>query len=92
MAQASLEEYKKLIADRPEKFTEEEVGYRKADAGEPQCRGCLHFFERRLDKFAVCEIMRSERTDEEGVNPTWVCNFQTVDMEKFPLSRSLKEK
>jgi len=81
----TLEDYRKLVAERPEKFTEEDVGYRSAYNGGPQCKGCLHFFERRLDKFGVCEIMRSRATDEDGVNPSWTCRFNTVDMQKFPL-------
>lgn len=85
-----LDTYREIIADRPHKLTAEQVGYRKADVGEPQCKGCKHFFERRLDKFGVCEIFRSEQTDEDGINPNWTCQFQTVDMEKFPLLEESK--
>lgn len=81
----TLEEYRELVEDRPLKWTAEDVGYRRAESGEPACKRCKHFFERRLDKFGVCEIFRSEDTDEEGVDPNWTCSFNTLDMKKFPL-------
>ena len=81
----TLKEYQDLVADRPAKFTREQVGYRKAEEGEPECEECLHFFERRLDKFAVCEIFRDNEIDRDGINPKWTCTFHTVDGEKFPL-------
>lgn len=85
----TLDTYREIVADRPHKLNAEQVGYRKAEAGEPSCKACLHFFERRLDKFGVCELYRDEDIDEQGINPNWTCSFQTVDGKKFPL---LKEK
>lgn len=80
----SLEAYKELVEDRPRKWSEEDVNYRKAE-GKEECERCIHFFERRIDKFGVCELMRSERTDEDGVNPEWTCSFFTKDGKTFPL-------
>lgn len=78
----SLDDYKKMIEDRPEKFDEDQVNYRESDVNS-ECSGCLHFFERRIDSFAVCEIMRPDK--DEDVKMNWVCDFFTKDGESFPL-------
>lgn len=78
------EDYNNLVSDRPDKATAEEVKYRLAE-GKERCYDCLHFFVRRLDKFAVCEIFRSEDTDEDGVNPKYVCDWFTPNGDDFPL-------
>ena len=82
----TLAEYETIVADRPRKATAEEVEYRVAEAGSPyRCSGCHHYYRRATDGFAVCEIFRSEETDEMGVKPDWRCRFQTVDGDVFPL-------
>ncbi len=81
---ADLEDYTKLVADRPVKFSDEEVDYRESD-GKEKCGKCLHFYTRQLDGFGVCEIFRSDETDKEGVMPDMVCSFFTRDGEVFPL-------
>lgn len=82
----SLEQYDQLVADRPIKYSPEEVGYQAAPEGSAiRCAGCFHFYQRATDHFGVCEIMRSEETDTEGVRPDWRCQFQTVDGEVHPL-------
>lgn len=78
--------YEDIINDRPEKFTPEEVGYEAAPLGSAiRCAGCRHYYIRAIDGFSVCEVMRSDLTDIEGVRPDWRCQFQTVDGDVFPL-------
>lgn len=83
----SLEEYEKLVEERPRKWSAEQVNYRPGD-GPEFCKGCRHFYERRLDRFGVCEVFRSKETDEEGVQPNFVCDWWTQDGRKFPLQTS----
>ena len=78
---ATIEEYHRLLEDRPEKFTGDQVDYRPT-RGQRRCAGCLHFYVGQQHN--VCEIMRP---DDENVQPSWVCDFWTEDMEKFPLLR-----
>jgi hypothetical protein len=80
-------EYDKIIAERPRKFTPEQVGYRKAPRGsEQRCQNCAHFFERVVDGLTTCEIMRSTETDEKGVDPKYLCDWWTRDGEDHPLA------
>ena len=80
----SLKEYKKLIEERPRKFSAEEVDYRDGAEELPcVCSRCIHFFERARDKFAVCEVMRP--TGEESVDQFYTCDMYSPDGEKFPL-------
>jgi hypothetical protein len=82
----TLDEYREIVADRPEKFSAEEVGYEEAPEGSAlRCAACLHYFRRAIDGFTTCEIFRSEETDTEGVKPDWRCRFYTVDGQVFPL-------
>ena len=82
----TLSDYLELIDDRPKKFSEAEVHYIPAPEGSAiRCAACLHYFRRAIDGFTTCEIMRSDRTDREGVFPDWRCAFQTVDGTVFPL-------
>lgn len=76
--------YDLVVESRPFKLGRVDVEYRKSD-GPEYCKNCLHFYERRWDKFGVCEIFRDEKTDEKGVNPEYVCSFQTPDGNDFPL-------
>ena len=85
-------DYDEMMADRPEKFSAEEVGYRKAPRGsEYRCENCLHFYSRQVDGFGVCEIFRSPQTDISGVDPKWLCDWWTKDGEDHPLVRKEDE-
>lgn len=85
-------DYDDMVADRPEKFTAEQVGYRKAPRGsEYRCENCLHFYTRQVDRFGVCEIFRSLQTDEEGVDPKYLCDWWTSDRDTHPLVRKEDE-
>lgn len=79
----SKDSYFRLIENRPYKFDESEVNYRKSDA-EERCGKCFHFFERLADGFNVCEIFRPTK-GSESINPKFVCQFFTEDGEEFPL-------
>jgi hypothetical protein len=78
----SLKDYASLMDDRPKKMTPKEVGYREANDLR-RCGKCLHFYERKIDGYGVCELMRLE--DEEPVEASHTCDLFTVDGEKFPL-------
>lgn len=79
----SFDAYRRLVENRPFKFDEEQVNYRRSE-GEEKCGGCAHFFTRSLDKFGVCEIFRPTK-GEESVLANMVCDFQTQDGENYPL-------
>ena len=82
----TLKRYFEILDNRPYKFDADAVGYQAAPAGSViRCAGCLHYFRRAIDGFAVCEIFRSEETDRDGVRPDYRCRFQTVDGDVFPL-------
>ena len=79
----SKDAYKRIIENRPFKFSVDEVNYRESE-GDEECKGCVHFFERVKDKFHVCEIFRPTKGDE-SVDPEFVCDFWTENNEDFPL-------
>jgi hypothetical protein len=82
----TLDQYRDMIADRPDKFTPEEVGYDEAPEGSAmRCGVCRNYYRRATDNFAVCQVMRSDETDIDGVLPWWRCQFFTVDDDVFPL-------
>ncbi len=88
----TLADYQELLKDRPFKWTDKDVAYRDADSFDMRCERCFHFYERRKDRFSVCEIMRSGKTDQVGVNPDYVCDFFSPDGNKFPLIKGEEEK
>lgn len=79
------QQYDDLLKDRPVKFTPEEVGYTDAGDSAMRCSTCRHYYLRQIDQFAVCEILRSDEIDDEGINPGWRCRFWTIDGERLPL-------
>lgn len=80
----NLDDYNKLVENRPYKWSAEDVNYREAE-GRHRCARCLHFYERRIDHFGVCELFRSDDTDEEGVQPNFTCDWYTTNGKSFPL-------
>jgi len=77
---AELNDYIKILEDRPKKMNAEEVEYEPAVEGSFfRCASCLHYFGRRIDGFTTCEIFRDEQTDREGVRPDFRCKFWTSD-------------
>lgn len=80
-----MELYKAIIADRPEKLDGEEADYRRADVPAMRCGRCLHFFERRVDAFGVCELVRLE--DDSPIKQNFVCDYYTDDGNNFPLMK-----
>jgi hypothetical protein len=78
-----MADYHRLMDDdRPVKFDQGASTYRKAN-GDPRCDQCQHFYQRFLDKYGVCEIVRP--VPEEEIRPDWTCKFQTKDGKRFPL-------
>jgi hypothetical protein len=76
-----------LYGERPFKFGPEQVGYGPAPEGSAiRCASCLSYFKRAIDGHAVCEIFRSEETDQEGVRPDYRCQFWTSDGDVYPLT------
>lgn len=88
MPLVTLDAYKRLVANRPYKFSADEVGYRKS-TGSEECANCFHLYKREWDKYGVCEIFRDGEGDkEEPIKDDWVCSFHTIDGEEFPLLTS----
>jgi hypothetical protein len=83
----TLEQYLQLMTERPRKFSEEDVGYGPAPEGSAMvCASCANYFQRvRNARDTTCQIMRSERTDKDGVFPDWRCTFFTETGDVFPL-------
>lgn len=82
----TLDKYFEIMLDRPKKLTEEDVGYGPAPHGSAMiCASCINFYRRVRDDHQVCQIMRSDRTDEAGVFPDWRCQFYTETGDTFPL-------
>jgi len=79
-------DYDALMLERPRKFTPDDVAYQPAPKGsELRCCACRSYFRRSIDGLTTCEVMRSDETDIEGVQPDWRCQFFTVDGDVFPL-------
>lgn len=74
---ATLRDYFRMLEDRPEKFTPEQVGYKEKGSRErdERCWSCLHFYSGFHN---VCEIMRPPNED---VKANGVCLFWTDDPE-----------
>jgi hypothetical protein len=81
----TIGEYRKLIADRPRKFTETEVRFAPPSRNNTDyyCKDCSHWFESPGAKRSVCEIMR--KRDDSSVEPKAKCMFWTRTGMKFPL-------
>jgi len=82
---ATLEEYRQLIADRPKKFTAEEVGFKSESENDSilNCCSCAHWFQSPARNSSVCEIYRP--ADDGDVPSLGVCMFHTIDGKHFPL-------
>jgi hypothetical protein len=82
----TLDKYFEIMLDRPKKLTEEDVGYGPAPEGSAMiCASCINYYRRARDGYAVCQIFRSDKTDDEGVLPDWRCGFYTETGDSFPL-------
>jgi hypothetical protein len=79
---ADLKDYNELLNEKMEKFSPEQVDYRDA-VGKERCGRCIHYFERKIDRYGICELVRLE--DEDPVSPDYTCDFWTPDGENFPL-------
>jgi hypothetical protein len=76
---ASFYTYLRVFDSRPFKLDNDEVDYRETE-GEQRCKNCFHFYERKVDGYAVCEIFRDVKTDDEKpVDPEKTCHFHTHD-------------
>lgn len=81
----SLREVKKQLADRPKKFNERDVDYRRANGSNHRCLTCEHFF--RSKSRNVCELFRptgDTETKTVSVRGDWVCDFWTGDGIRYP--------
>lgn len=80
-----LADYKRLLTDRPVKFTGAEAGYVPASRndGEYTCDDCRHFFTGPAAGYNVCEIVRL--TPEKSIEPKARCRFWTRTGERWPM-------
>ena len=85
----SFDCYLRVADSRPFKLSPEEVDYRETDEKE-RCQSCIHFYLRKTDGYAVCEIMRDTKTDEDEtpIDPLKVCSYFTKDGDNFPFIES----
>jgi hypothetical protein len=75
-----------LMSDRPFKFSPEEVDYRKSPSGSAMiCAACFHLYRRAIDNHTVCELIRSDEIDRDGIDPSYRCDFYTCDGDVTPL-------
>lgn len=85
---ATMDDYEELMNMAPMKFDAKASSYHKAKGNEPRCDECLHWFEREVDQYHVCEIVRP--VPEEEIMAEWTCKFYTADGKKFPLYKGPK--
>ncbi len=79
------EQIENVLSDRPFKFKAEQVHYRPAPNGSVlRCGSCVNLYRRAIDNFSVCQIMRSEETDADGVQPNFTCDWWSIDNEVYP--------
>jgi hypothetical protein len=82
----SLSDVKRMLRDRPVKFSADQVAYRPGK-GKERCGNCAHFF--RSKQRAVCEILRlagDTQTSDESIMAGWTCDYFTPDGVSYPLS------
>ena len=80
----TLDDYHELMADRPEKFTQDEVGYSATPRYDQVCGECVHYFRNPATRHTTCEIMRPS-SDTENVSHVGWCYYWTGDYKTFPL-------
>lgn len=82
---ATLADYKRLLADRPEKFSGSEAQYFPATKNDTTytCDSCRHFFNGKVAGYNVCEVVRLQ--PEKSIEPGARCKFWTRTGERFPL-------
>jgi hypothetical protein len=82
-SRATFKEYLALCEDRPEKFSAEEVNYRKCEDVGNECEHCFRFYQQVAgEKRTTCEIFRPD--GEESVEPEYVCDFFSRDGSEYP--------
>jgi hypothetical protein len=79
----TIQNYRKLIADHPRKFTEAEVGFEPHPEQGLQCGGCFHFYSSIAADRNVCEIYRAK--DGSSIPEDGHCAFWTKTGKRFPL-------
>lgn len=88
---ATVADYDALFqpAERPRKFSAEEVGFIVPPPGATRlhCHECRHWFVNTPSNRIVCEIMRLP--DERNVPADGVCRFWNIQDGVFPLLHAL---
>lgn len=84
VSNATLADYDEVMGDRPYKLDQKAASYGPATS-DHRCDRCMHFFLRKTDGMAVCEIVRPIPPDQEEILPEFRCKFFTEDGEDFPL-------
>jgi hypothetical protein len=82
---ATLSSYRHLLADRPDKFSAQEVAFTMPNRNNTDyyCKECRHWFDSPGAHRSVCEIYRP--ASDESVPPKGKCMFWTRTGERFPL-------
>lgn len=84
---ATREEIDELMLERCRKLSPEDVQYEQAPEGSAfRCSSCSHGYSRHSDGFPICELIRSEEIDIDGIRPDFRCNWWSVDNDIYPLT------
>ena len=82
----SMAEYKKIIADRPEKASAADVNFRmKALEPQKSCSDCFHFYSGPTAKRNVCELTTGPDPESRHIPREADCDYWTNDGKVFPL-------
>lgn len=84
---ATREDIDSLLDERPRKLSPEEVDYKAAPEGSViRCASCINLYQRAIDAHRVCQIVRSDEIDKEGIDPSFRCDWWTQDNFVYPLT------
>lgn len=85
MPSATLADYRRLLADRPDKFSGADAQYTPVSSNKTDyhCDDCRHFFTGKAAGYNVCEVVRLQ--PEKSIEPKAKCKFWTRTGERFPL-------
>lgn len=82
----------KMVADRPKKFTAEQVAFiPQSDNPSQTCGGCYHWYQSNIARRAVCEIY-APATEDRKVPAEATCAYWTVDGVTYPRIEKRKTK
>lgn len=83
-SQATREDVRLLMKDRPPKLTGDSSGLKRGGGtAERRCGNCFHLYSRFVGGRTVCEIVRP--ADDSSVQPGDVCRLWSHDGVRYPM-------